>query len=171
MATPDEEAGLLGWELMAMAATSHKLRNDRALRDDPVVQTALLESFLTHVRILSEFFMGRRRSSGLREWKSKADLVPQDMISLWSPPENGRHLDEALPKIDAFLSHLSRKRLDDKEAWGFIGLAETVLTVGSEFDSALAAAGSSHYTVFHRHLFLAGQVLREGPIEASTERP
>lgn len=59
MSSPEEEAGLIGWELMAMTNVAHRLRTDRTLRDDAVAQTAFMESYLVHVRILTEFFMGR----------------------------------------------------------------------------------------------------------------
>ncbi len=148
-----DEVDLVGWELLALAATSYRLRSDRRLRSDPLANTAFLESFLTHVRILSEYFMGRRRRDGSRGWKPESDLVPQDLVESWTPPQLGAQLDEALPKIGAFLSHLSRRRLDSKEAWGFLGLAETVLAVASAFADALSASSSPHASAFRQSLW------------------
>ena len=149
-----------------MAATSHRLRTDRALRDDQLAHDAFLESNLTHVRILTEFFMGRLRKDGTRSWKPKTDLVPHDILPSWTPPATsaGQQLDEALPKIDAFLSHLSKQRLDIKAGWGFTGLTNSVLSVAGDFDRALSAAGAAHAEPFHTWWFLAARVLVEGPI-------
>lgn len=166
MSTPDDEARLIGWELLAMTATSHRLRNDSSLRDDPLAHTAFLESFLVHVRVLIEFFMGRVGDDGSRRWKPKTDLVPADLCPGWLPAatSQGELLDAALPKIDAFLSHLSRQRLDESEAWGFVGLAEAILAVAALFDAELTRARATHAKAFHEQLFLATQMLAQGPI-------
>jgi hypothetical protein len=131
---------VLGWELWALAHIAALV--DKPTQE-PFVGTALLESSLVHVRCLAEFFVGRVDRKGRRKWGRETDVTPAAFLEGWvpEPAEAIAVLDDAIPRLDKHLSHMTsaREALFGPQ-WNLHELEDAVFSVARHFSAQLEQA-------------------------------
>lgn len=150
----------VGYELRMMAHATSILRcaQQQEVGDSRMLQNALLESALLHVRSLIEFF--------IHDCKRPSDICRTDFAPDWEPaPQDvAKRLRERQQMLHRYLAHLTWERVDrSAPAWEYPTVADDVLQVARAWSEHLRASSRELWETFQPHVFGATATLAEVP--------
>jgi hypothetical protein len=168
-----EQMGTLARWLEDIQSVATTYPGDRGGLDD--LRNACLEACLVHVRLLSEFLVGRRKKGPqgtVYRTRNAKDVQPADLSLTGDWDVDGDDpavalLDRALPDLDRHLGHLSKKRADIVALLGWEPgeLARAVCTLMARF--AALTDESTRCTI--ERALKAGAVPPQAPLPSSDE--
>lgn len=130
------------YELEMLTRVAYRLHDHPPIRPDPIVESALIESFAVHARNLLSFFYDEPRKED--------DAVAGDFVSGWQAPGLPADLRDLAVQVNKQIAHLTytRARLtEQQQRWYVAKIGRALAEIMDEFvDQAPAELLSQKFT-------------------------